>query len=86
MKNLKKKNCLLHLKKEKSVSASLLFLLFIGCEDTRVGHEHDIANVTVVMPLIERIELNDNTWQTLVTMYGTLDHTKNHQRKFYNLI
>ena len=61
----------------KSVSASLLFLLFIGCEDTRVGHEHDIANVTVVMPLIERIELNDYTWQTLVTMYGTLESDAN---------
>ncbi len=57
----------------KNVSVSLLFLLIIGCEDTRVGHEHGEVNVTVVMPYIDRIELNDYSWQTLVTMYGRLE-------------
>ena len=61
----------------KGVSASLLFLLVVGCEDTRVGHEHEVANVTVVVPLIERIELDDHRWQTLVTMYGTLESDVN---------
>tara|TARA_B100000902_G_scaffold221141_1_gene210026 strand:+ start:3812 stop:4255 length:444 start_codon:yes stop_codon:yes gene_type:complete len=36
-------------------------------------HEHATGNVTVIMPLIPRIELSDYTWQTLVTMYGLLE-------------
>lgn len=61
----------------KNLVVSTLFLLIIACESP-VGtgmstHEHPTGNVTVVMPLIPRIELSDHTWQTLVTMYGILE-------------
>ena len=58
----------------KSVSASLLLLLIsTGCEDNSViGPQNDPIHVTVTMPLIERIELNDYSWQTLMTIYGNL--------------
>ena len=59
----------------KNLVASLLFLLIVGCDSTPTGsqHYHGTANVTVVMPSIPRIELNDYSWQTLVTMYGLLE-------------
>ena len=58
----------------KSVSASLLLLLIsTSCEDNAViGPQNDPIHVTVTMPLIERIELNDYSWQTLMTIYGNL--------------
>ena len=64
----------------KNVSVSLLLLLAIGCEDNsllgpRTGDlERDPAPLIYVdIPLIDRIELNDYSWQTLVTMSGNLE-------------
>ena len=60
----------------KNVSVSLLLLIAIGCEDDPIGpgdFPDDNINVLVSMPLIERIELNDYSWQTLVTIYGNLE-------------
>ena len=61
----------------KNLVVSTIFLLIIACESP-VGtgmstHEHVTGNVTVIMPSIPRIELNDYTWQTLVTVYGLLE-------------
>ena len=61
----------------KNLVVSAIFLLIIACESP-VGtgmstHEHVTGNVTVIMPSIPRIELNDYTWQTLVTVYGLLE-------------
>ena len=59
----------------KNLVASLLFLLIIGCESSPTGTQnyHGTAEVSVIMPSIESIELNDYSWQTLVTMYGVLE-------------
>jgi len=59
----------------KSVSVSLLLLITIGCEsDSILGPrtQSEPIHVIVTMPLIERIELNDYSWQTLMTIYGNL--------------
>ena len=60
----------------KSVSVSILLLISIGCEDNAVlgpqRTQSEPIHVIVTMPLIERIELNDYSWQTLMTIYGNL--------------
>ena len=61
----------------KNLVVSTLLLLVISCESPvgtgMTSHEHVTGNVTVIMPSIPRIELNDYTWQTIVTMYGLLE-------------
>ena len=60
----------------KSVSVSIILLITIGCEDNAIlgpQHESESVRVYVDMPQIDRIELNDYSWQTLYTIDGDLE-------------
>ena len=58
----------------KSVSASLILILSIGCELPTEGKEVDDFHGTayVAVEYIGEIELNESTWQTLYTMGGQM--------------
>mgnify|MGYP003115364553 FL=1 len=60
----------------KNISVSLLLLISIGCEsDALVGPrtEQEATRIFVDMPYVGSIELNDYSWQTLVTITGDLE-------------
>ena len=61
----------------KNVSVSILLLISIGCEDNAIlgpqSEERESIRVFVDMPIIQRIELNDYSWQTLFTIDGDLE-------------
>lgn len=61
----------------KSVSVSIILLITIGCEDNSLlgptYWEESTERVYVDMTLVDRIELNDYSWQTLYTISGDLE-------------
>ena len=58
----------------KSVSASLLLILAIGCELPTEGKEVDDLHGTayVAVEYIGELELSESNWQTLYTMGGEM--------------